>query len=60
MEILAGKIDRAATGSPQPPPGGGLHPCAVRKQAGPLGCGLLRKINRAAIGGLQLILNIEF
>ena len=33
------ELGRSATGSPQPPPGGGLHPRAARKQARPLGCG---------------------
>ena len=41
-EIFCSKLDCAAVGSPQPPPGGGLHARAARKQARPLGCGLLR------------------
>ena len=50
----AGRIGRAAAGSPQPAPGGGLQSRAARKQARPLGCGrVLSGIDRAGIGRPQ-------
>ncbi len=37
--LFCDKCDVYDVGSPQPPPGGGLHPRTARKQARPLGCG---------------------
>ena len=49
-EELAGKIGRAATGSPQPPPGGGLQLASRRsaRASPPLGCGTASGRNRSA------------
>ena len=56
VKELAGKFGRGATGSPQPPPGGGLQ-LRVRRSARagpPLGCGLFAPNHRTTIGGPHL------
>ncbi len=54
-EAACCKLDVTDVGSTQPPPGGGLHPRAARKQAPPLGCGPLLRLESISleVGGPQ-------